>query len=385
MLVRIWRKAMRCLPAILALLACGAVPLAGQGYGYVIKGRVLDEKGTPASGVHVCAFIVRFDPKKPYSFFPCGWSNARGEFTVVTRGPGRYTLHYSHEASGYFSSILPFFRGPSWRAPEVSLDEANPTRSVTVRMLPKNGLLVGRGVDDTTGLPVDKLEFVLCHADAPDVCWRKHARSAEGEFRIPGAFVPFTVRVKAEGYEDWLGPEGGEEAAPVSVAPGETLELTVRLRRSAGSAGRALSEAEKRPGVNLPAPAQTAPADGAFFDYYPRRTVLEWSPVEGAASYWPAQGPGGVRRPVPAPARDSGVQPAGLRHRRHLLRVHLHRRAARALARLGRGRAGARRFQEPLAAVHVPQVRGTRGGGRRSGGGLEECRLAAVRRRVGDA
>jgi hypothetical protein len=39
------------------------------------------------------------------------------------------------------------------------------------------------------------------------------------------------------------------------------------------------------PGVNLPAPPQLSPADGATFDHFPRRTRLEWSPVEGAASY----------------------------------------------------------------------------------------------------
>ncbi len=276
---------MRCFMAILVLLACGAVPLAGQGYGYVIKGRVVDEKGAPASGVHVCAFIEGFDPKKPYSFFPCGWSNARGEFAIITRGPGKYTLYYSDEANGRFSSILPFFRRPGSHAPEVSLDGANPTRPVTVRMLLKDGLLVGRGLDASTGKPVDKLKFALCHADSPDVCWRQYARSPEGAFRISAAFVPFTIRVRAEGYEDWLGPEGGEVAVPISVAPGATLELSVRLKRSAASEGRALSEAEKRSGMNLPAPAQTVPADGAFFDYFPRRTVLEWSPVEGAVSY----------------------------------------------------------------------------------------------------
>ncbi len=310
---------MRYFTAILALLAFGAVASAGQGYGYVIKGRVVDEKGTPAPGVHVCAFIEGFDPKKPNSFFPCGWSDVRGEFAIVTRGPGKYTLHYSDDANDRGSSILPFYRRPSTRAPEVSLDEANPTRSVSVRMLPRYGLLVGRGVDDTTGHPVDKLELVLCHADAPDVCWRQYARNPEGAFRSHAAFVPFTVRVRAEGYEDWLGPEGGEKAAPVSVAPGETLELSVRLKRSAASERRALSEAEKRPGVNLPAPTQTTPTDEAVFNYFPRLTKLEWSPVEGAVSYsveidycsGRRRGPGECQDPQPLPLGTKEYWPQG--------------------------------------------------------------------------
>lgn len=295
-------------PVAAGLLLAALATFAAQS-AYVIKGQVLDERGEAVRGVHVCAFSEGFDVKKPNSFFPCGWSDARGEFTIVARGPGKYTLHYDDEENGRFSSLLPFYRHPAWQAPEVSLDGAQPTASITVTMLTKNALLVGRGVDASTGQPIDKLEVILCHADAPNVCWQKHARSAEGKFQISAAYVPFTVRVRAEGYEDWLGPEGGEGAAPLSIAPGATRELSARLKRSGASEGRALSEAEKRPGVNLPAPAQTAPAEGAVFNYYPRRTTLEWSPVEGAVSYsveidfcsGRRRGPGECEDPQPLP------------------------------------------------------------------------------------
>jgi hypothetical protein len=200
--------------------------------------------------------------------------------------PGKYTLFYYHDANGYLTQYIPFFRHPSYPAPEVLLDRANAVASITVMMPPKNGVLAGRGLDAETGLPVDNLEFILCQAEAPKVCWRKNARSAEGEFKIPAAHVPFTVRVKAVGYDDWLGPDGGETQTAVNVAPDTRQELNVRLKRSATSAGRALDESEKRAGVNLPAPAQTAPAEGATFNHWPRRTRLEWVPVEGAVSYW---------------------------------------------------------------------------------------------------
>jgi hypothetical protein len=264
----------------LAALALLAAPPA-----YLITGQVQDEKGVPACGVRVCAFVEGFDPKKPNVRIPCALSDQRGQFTIDVGAPGKYTLYYYSDGNGYWTPYLPFFRSPSSPAPEVSLGESSATASVNVTMLPKNGLLVGKGVDASTGLPVDHLEFVLCHADAPEVCWRKNARSEEGEFRIPAAHVPFTIRVRAEGYEDWLGPEGGEREAAVSVAPETRRELDVRLKRSAGAEGSALSESEKQAGVNLLAPAQTAPAEGAVFDYYPRHTRLEWSPVEGAVSY----------------------------------------------------------------------------------------------------
>ena len=270
---------------IAGVLTLAALAVFGGRPGYVITGQVSDEKGAAACGVRVCAFAEDFDPTKPNVRIPCALSDQRGQFAVDVGRPGKYTLFYLGGAKGHESPYLPFFRHPAYPATVASLDEEHFTAWVNVSMLPKNGVLVGRGLDALTGLPVDNLEFVLCHADAPEVCWRKNAKSAEGEFNIPAAHVPFTVRVKAEGYEDWLGPEGGEMATALSVVHDTRRELDVRLKRSAASAGRALSESEKRPGVHLPAPAQTAPAEGAVFDYFPRRTRLEWSPVEGAVSY----------------------------------------------------------------------------------------------------
>jgi hypothetical protein len=266
-------------------LILAALAVFGARQGYVIKGQVQDERGEAARGVRVCAFVEGFDQKKPNVRIPCALSDVRGQFAIDVSVPGKYTLFYYNDANGYLSQYLPFFRHPSHPAPEVVLDGAVTAASVTISMLPKNGVLVGQGVDAETGIPVDNLEFILCHADAPEVCWQKSARSAEGKFKIWAAHVPFTVRVKAEGYDDWFGPDGGEKQAAVNVAPDTRRELNVRLKRSAASAGRALDESEKREGVNLPAPVQTEPAEGAIFDYYPRRTRLEWAPVEGAVSY----------------------------------------------------------------------------------------------------
>jgi hypothetical protein len=252
---------------------------------YVISGQVADERGEVARGVQVCAIPEGFDPKKRHVSIACGCSNANGHFSVSVGGPGKYTLYSDQTANGYWSQYLPFFRNPASPAPEVLLDEANPAVSVTIWMLPKNGVLSGRGVDAGTGRPVEDLEFIMCHADAPEVCRQTHAKSGEGRFRLPAPHVPFTVRVRAEGYDEWLGPDGGEAAAALGVAPATVQELDVRLKRSAGSEGRALGESEKRAGVHLPAPTQLAPADGAVFKHYPRRTRLEWAPVGGAASY----------------------------------------------------------------------------------------------------
>src|SRR6185295_19256446 len=105
--------------------------------------------------------------------------------------------------------------------------------------------LVGKSVDGLTGLPVEGVEFLLCQAAHAEVCWQTGVKSSDGSFRIPAPHVPFNVRVKAEGYDDWLGPEGRAEASPLTVAPGTKAELTVLMKRLEDSAGRPLNDAEK--------------------------------------------------------------------------------------------------------------------------------------------
>src|SRR5829696_7532476 len=107
---------------------------------YVIDGQVADERGEAARGVQVCAYPEGFDPQRPHVSIACGCSDATGHFSVSVGGPGKYTLYYNQTANGYWSQYLAFFRHPASRAPEVLLDEANTAASVTISMLPKNGM-----------------------------------------------------------------------------------------------------------------------------------------------------------------------------------------------------------------------------------------------------
>lgn len=251
--------------------------------GYTISGEVRDAAGQKVFRVRVCAVP---DVLAPGRFFPCVSTNADGRFLIRVREPGRYRLYTDKESDGYVGQFHPFYRNPSVPVPEVTLGGGNPAAQVFVPLGPKNGLLTGGSVDATTGLPVEAVTFVMCRADDPRVCFNTSAKNERGTFKVSAPLVPFTLRVEAEGYDDWNGLDGREGAAGnVSVPPGEELAMAVRLRRRADAAGAPLSEAEKTPGVNLPAPAQASPADGAVLDRYPRTTRLEWAAVEGAASY----------------------------------------------------------------------------------------------------
>jgi len=252
---------------------------------YTINGQIEDNTGKPAGGVRVCAVAEDFDSPNLNRPIACSKSNPQGAFSIVVDKASTYQIIYDDAANGRWPTYLPFFRPPSGALPEVAVDDGNVSPWVTISMLPKNGLLVGRSVDTKTGLPVESVDFTMCHAGNPQVCWRTSAKSADGRFTLPAPHAPFTLRVKAAGFDDWIGPNGEQKETPITVAPDTKIELSVYLKRTAAAADKSISENEKVKGVNLPAPDQLSPENDSVFDFYPRQTVLKWSPVAGAVSY----------------------------------------------------------------------------------------------------
>lgn len=251
---------------------------------YFIGGQVQDNAGKAVCGVRVCALAADFDPKKPNVPIPCALSNEQGQFSIAVNKTSTYKIVYDASTQGFQSTYLPFFRHPSVSLPEVVVDDEHERSPITITMLPKNGLLTGKGVDAKTGLPVDNMEFMLCHATYPLKCWTVNSKNSFGYFKIVTLHVPFTLRIKAPGFNDWLGLNGDKDT-PISVAPETKAQFSVFLKRSEASAEKAVSESEKQVGVNLPAPVQLSPAENTVFDYYPRKTKIQWAPVEGAVSY----------------------------------------------------------------------------------------------------
>jgi hypothetical protein len=252
--------------------------------GLVIAGHVFDQSGRPFAGAAVYAIREGQPPGKIFS----GRSGAGGEFVVRVREPGRYAVlanksNHSWD-EGYMPQNIPFFRYPGATA-DVTVAAGGALHGVQLRLAPRNGVVAGRIVDAATGLPVQAVRFKRCQVDHPTICNGGSSRVERGAFYLAAPHVPFTMKIEADDYEDWFAPDGVSEGAILSVPSGERLTLEVALRRRAEASAKAIDESEKQAGVHLPAPAQVSPADGATFDHFPRRTRLEWSPVEGAASY----------------------------------------------------------------------------------------------------
>ncbi len=276
---------------ILTLIVCASDVVAQSAHtslpvipNYALSGQVLDNSGKPACNIRVCALAGDFDETRPNVAIPCTLSGDNGMFLLVLHRTGKYKLVYDQVDQGYWPSRMPFFSQPSVSVPEVVIENTGARGPVTITLPPKNGMLAGKSIDVKTGLPVEIVEFILCHAANPEICRVAVVKSADGQFKIPAPLVPFTLRAKAAGFSDWWGLTGSDKTE-VRIAAATTQQLDVFLTRLTSATDRAISDAEKQPGLHLPAPMQSSPADGVVFDHYPRNTKIEWSPVEGAASY----------------------------------------------------------------------------------------------------
>lgn len=272
--------------ALLVLVAACALFISTLGAQsptpYTVSGYVRDGTGAGVADARVCA-----SPAERGNVVLCAKSDKEGRFTLKLKEAGTYLLVPEKMAAGYVAQYLSFFRAPTPSITEVVLDSANTHRSISLVLGPKNGTLAGSVLDTTTGLPLETIHVTMCLADEPSDCFSTNAKNGDGSFKLSAPHVPFTLKITADGYEDWFGTSGAaaDRNAPLYVASDTTVELAVYMKRRKEARDKKLSEAEKEAGVNLAAPLQLSPAENKVFDFFPRRTKLEWAAVEGAVSY----------------------------------------------------------------------------------------------------
>lgn len=251
---------------------------------FAVGGQLIDTAGKPGCFIRVCGFAEDFDETKPNQTIPCARSDDQGNFMLLFNRTGKYRIFADQAEQGYWTTRMEFFRAPGVATTEVIIDRSIARSPLTIMLPPKNGMIRGRSIDLKTGLPVESVTFALCHAANPRVCRGTVAKSADGSFEIPAPHVPFTLRARAEGFNEWYGLTGSD-TTEISVVGGSSIQLNLLLSRQVSAADKAVSELEKQPGLHLPAPVQLKPQDGIVFDKYPRITKLEWASVEGAVSY----------------------------------------------------------------------------------------------------
>lgn len=170
---------------------------------YVITGRVVDESNRAVAGFWVFAKPHDYDlVQAAVRVARRALTDGDGAFSIPVGRPARYELFAEKSEAGYFIQFSPVFRHPAVPIAEVVLTETERTTSAVVTLAPKNGVLVGKSTDATTGRPIETLHFLFCLSSDPKVCWSASAKNARGEFKILTPHVPFTLRATADAYDN---------------------------------------------------------------------------------------------------------------------------------------------------------------------------------------
>lgn len=251
-----------------ASLTCAAAAAAQQPAALRhIRGQVLSAQGTPVEGANICA-----RPLSPLrGRLPCAVTGGEGRFSIPVEASETYFLTAGKAADGYPDSGSPFYRVPFVNLPQVVVAPDGPAPPEVTFHLGYTAARLGLHVTDAeTGQAVRQARIRLCRLEPPKYCSSLWPQAAGDLYTVLVPPAPVSVEVSAAGYESW------DADGPLRMEAGSASELSVALSKE-GPGG------SNRPA--LPAPAQTSPADGAVFEYFPRTTVLEWRAVPGAASY----------------------------------------------------------------------------------------------------
>ena len=185
-----------------------------------VAGHVVDGQGTPIEGVQVYALPL----EKP---------NLNGKVIFAITGPdGGFLLNQVQTGSNMVCVAKETDLYPDTRF-TVSTDDItlNPivrvrlgetTEGVLVTLGRKGFKLVGKIVDNGTGLIVQDTVLLLYWADDPNKSIETTA-DLWGQFEFVAAPRSLRFEVSAPGYRPWISPV-------IQTAPGEIKKLTVRLQ-----------------------------------------------------------------------------------------------------------------------------------------------------------
>lgn len=240
---------------------------------FVITGQVVDQNGSPVS----CASVYAY-PDQLFGQLPSALADSSGNFSIEVENTGKYRLTATKSSEQYAPLISSLHYPSSGAMPEAVVKAEQPAPFVIVRLGPRAGILTGSVVDAATQTYIRRFHVRVCRVEGQKYCHQELFAGNLGRFQILIPATPILIEAFADGYQDWQKTDdGNQQPAPLTVASGQTVELTIQLIKLGTS-----TDGLPKP---LAAPQQLSPANGTEFDHFPRVTKLEWSAVPGAASY----------------------------------------------------------------------------------------------------
>lgn len=220
------QRQMRWQVAILVLLSAAFVfCVADEQNTGLIDGTVVNEEGNPVKGATVTAFPTDrgFAGKLPHAD-----TDETGHFAIHGLWWGEYAVSGMNEDEDYPDVSGAFYSGQSH---PLRLTAQHPAATVTIRLGPKAGVLLGTVTDAATGAPLNPVvEFRwVSHPNY----FLRGTGLVKAKYRV---LVPsdtdVTMKVWLDGYQAWYYPGTVDESASTSLRlePGQERTLDIQLQ-----------------------------------------------------------------------------------------------------------------------------------------------------------
>lgn len=195
-----------------------------------VNGTVTNEEGKIVVG----ATVVAEPADRPIQgVAPTGMTQATGHFAIHNLRWGVYAMSASKVDEGYPEMIGAFFAG-NRVIQKVNLEPENPTATVTIRLGPKAGKLIGTVKDDRTSAPLNTCADFRWAANPGNYIYGTGLINAHYSMLIPSN-MGILWKVWADGHKPWYYPGTTDQskAAVVRLRPGEVRSIAIRLQPDA--------------------------------------------------------------------------------------------------------------------------------------------------------
>lgn len=196
-----------------------------------VSGKVLDAHTAPVAGAAVYAMPIGVALG---TSLPRATTDAQGHY-VLTLQYGHYAVTAAKPEAGYPPQYLSFYGDVP--QPEIELGERNRNVVLDLKLGKKAGALAGTVANAETGVPIGDAGADLRRAGNLRASIRGGIKDIlpNGHFRILiPSDVPVLLTIFQHGYQDWSPTQNGK-AVPITLAPGESRALAVKLTPAADS------------------------------------------------------------------------------------------------------------------------------------------------------
>ncbi|HZD77407.1 MAG TPA: carboxypeptidase-like regulatory domain-containing protein [Acidobacteriaceae bacterium] len=201
-------------------------PAWAQQYG-TLSGRVLDLHKAPVADATVYAVPVGV---VWVGIIPHTSTDAEGHYRLPIRY-GRYSVSPAKPNAGYPPLYLELYN--EINPPEVEISGQQQSVALDLQLGKKAGYLTGTVTDADTGKPVGNAAMELRREENRRNYIRGTGMISEtGQLRtLVPSDTPVLLTIFHDGYQNWSPTHDGKAAA-ITLAPGQSLDINVQLKRS---------------------------------------------------------------------------------------------------------------------------------------------------------